>query len=1109
MRLNVKRRWRATSVGITLVIVGLCAPAATLGAVAWSVDAAAQPSEFLPTGGGQYQVVVQNIGSEVSSSGVRLTDHLAQGLTFVGAKGKEGAHGQKWACGETGTAVVSCTLAEEVGAGGYAPSLAIEVSAPGKSAGVLENMIIVDEGGATAPAVTGESSQVGTAPQAFGVSGFDMEAHTISGGHALEAGGHPWSFTTSIEFPWRVAPPNNEEEAYTPVENVKKITVELPVGLVGNMLATEHCTQAELREEACPPGSQVGAFAVAAAEIGTEFFGTGSGASAVFNMSPEAGYPAELGITYASEPVYLYASVVHSPVGERVRITTVGVPPLLGTGDIVLTLWGEPGAFNGSQKTDAFITSPSDCQGPPAKARMEAESWGQPGQVVEAETIVYQALSGCGELRSVFAPGLTLSPLLGLGGTTRADSPTGLEGIAVVPQTTAFEEKAVPEVRDASVALPSGLSVSPAAAQGLVGCPERGPEGINLGTKRVGPGGVDEGNPEATELGAGHSGGNGSPYDDGQYHTAPGHCPEASMIGSVEVLTPLLEDRCGGAGPACDGKSPAPLQGHVYIAQPGCGRTGLSVCTGADAEDGALFAGYVELSGDGVLIKERAVVAVDQATGQMTLELRELPEFPFSQLRIRTQGGQRASFATPQACGSATTTAVFTPWSASGASEAFSPVPSSFVVDADGAGGACPASWPFNPGFTGGSVSTTAAGSTSFMTTLTRQDREQNVTGLSVTPPLGLLAMLSNVTPCPEPQAAAGECPDSSLIGHDTAGAGSGSEPFYVTGRVYLTGPYKGAPFGLDVVTPAVAGPFNLGNIVVRATINVNPSTAAVTITSDPIPQSRLGVPLRLKALNVTIDKEHFVLNPTNCSQQHVTGTATGDQGATAALSTPFAVTGCAGLGFSPVLKVSTPGKASKRNGAGLSVTFTATPGQANIQKVKVDVPKQLPSRFATLQKACTDTVFNANPAGCPAASVVGSAVLHTPILKSAMTGPIYLVSHGGAAFPDLVFVLQAEGITIVLDGNTSIKHGITSETFKALPDAPFTSFTATFPQGPHSILATYLPAKAKYSLCGQKLNMPTSITGQNNAVITKTTKLTVTGCSKPKPKPHRPKPRK
>jgi hypothetical protein len=872
--------------------------------------------------------------------------------------------------------------------------------------------------------------------------------------------------------------------------------------MVGNLLSsTEHCTQIQLHEGACPSGSVVGSVALTAGtfEFAAFRFSSEGEPSPVFNMVPEPGYPAQLGFSYLKQPVFLDASVVHTPSGERVRLTTVGVPPVLETGDVALTLWGKPSALFGGEGAEATVTNPVACTETPLKARVEAESWGEPAKIVSAESVVYPQITGCGLLASPFTPSIGLAPLTGGEGTTQADSPSGFEGTATVPQTAGFEENAVSQVRDVSVTLPPGLSVSPAAAQGLVGCQERGANGINLGTSQIAAGDADEGNPEATEFGAGHAGGNGSPYDDGQFHTAPGHCPQASTIGSVEVFTPLLENRCGGSRPECqEGESAAPLQGHAFIAQPRCGGEGQAACKGADAEDGILFSAYVELSGDGVLIKERATIAVSQTTGQMTLQLRELPQLPFNELKLHLHGGPRAALQTPQTCGAASTSSVFQSWSSPN-SGLFSPTPASFDIDANGAGGPCPATWPFAPGFSGGSVSTTAGAFTHFTTTLTRKDREQNLTGLAVTPPLGLLAMLSSVTPCPEPQAAGGTCPETSLVGHDTAGAGAGPDPLYVSGRVYLTGPYKGAPFGLAVVTPAAAGPFNLGEIVTRAKIAVNPNTAAVTITSDPVPQSQLGVSLRLKVLHVTIDRAGFVFNPTNCSAQEFAGTATGDQGATANLSVPAVTTGCATLPSKPALAASTPGKASKRNGAGLTVILKSAQGQANIKSVKVDLPKQLPSRLATLQKACTDTQFNTNPAGCPREAVIGTAVLHTPILKSAMTGPAYLVSHGGAAFPDLVFVLQGEGVTIDLDGNTRIKHGVTSETFQALPDAPFTSFTATFPQGPHSILATNLTPKAKFNLCGQRLAMKARIQAQNNKLTVTTIKLATSGC-----RPHR-----
>ena len=332
------------------------------------------------------------------------------------------------------------------------------------------------------------------------------------------------------------------------------------------------------------------------------------------------------------------------------------------------------------------------------------------------------------------------------------------------------------------------------------------------------------------------------------------------------------------------------------------------------------------------------------------------------------------------------------------------------------------------------------------------------------------------------------------MIGHDQVAAGSGSQPLWETGQVFLTGPYKGAPFGLSIVTPAVAGPFNLGNVVVRAAIGVNPVTSQITTTSDPLPQQVDGVPLRIKTVNVTIDgvggNNKFIFNPTNCDQQAVTGTISSAQGAVAGVSSPFAVTGCANLPFKPGFTAYTQAKTSKAGGASLTVKVAERSGEANIHKVDLTLPKVLPSRLTTLQKACIEAQFNANPAGCPEGSFIGTATAHTPVLNAPLTGPAILVSHGGAAFPDVEFLLQGEGVEIILDGKTDIKAGITYSKFETLPDAPVSSFETTLPQGPHSVLT------ATASLCAQKLAMPTVLQGQNGAQVTQSTPISVEGCS-------------
>ncbi len=303
-------------------------------------------------------------------------------------------------------------------------------------------------------------------------------------------------------------------------------------------------------------------------------------------------------------------------------------------------------------------------------------------------------------------------------------------------------------------------------------------------------------------------------------------------------------------------------------------------------------------------------------------------------------------------------------------------------------------------------------------------------------------------------------------------------------------------------MVPAAVGPFNLGTVVVRAAINVDPHTAQITVVSDPLPTILQGVPLLVKKVNVTIDRPGFIFNPTSCDPLTVGGSLTSAQGATAQLSDHFQAANCATLAFKPSFKVSTQANTSKKQGASLDVRVGYPQGaQANIRGVAVSLPKQLPSRLTTIQQACPAVTFNANPAACPAGSNIGTATATTPVIAAPATGPAYLVSHGGAAFPDVVVVLQAEGVTLNLVGSIDIKHGVTSSTFNSVPDVPISSFELKLPEGPHSGLAAVLPAKAKGNLCGTSLTMPTTLTGQNGAVVKQSTKIAVTGCAKTKKK--------
>jgi hypothetical protein len=1116
------------------LLLGVCSVAAAAGQAGWTVRGVAQPSVFSANEPGiceseakcdHYQLLVTNVGDESSSETITLTDTLPPGIeTLRTPESGHTSEGAEWNCtGGAGNTSVTCKFEGSVPAGGYAPFLDIEVSTSNVgTAGSLRNEASVTGGGTSALARTSEETSVGAGTPPFSVSSFGLEATDAGGAPALEAGSHPWEITTSFEIPALFSPPSPAGDGGTvfrPVENVKNVLVELPPGLVGDPQAIPRCTEVELREEECPADSRVGAFGI----IGDKFqygeFRTtgaeglyppeGGCCSAIYNVVPQGGYPAEFGFTFANVPVFLYASVVHTGSGYHLRVASAGIPSALETAYAAITFFGDPGKLNEEPGETAFLTNPADCSkgGPSSISSIGLDSWENPQRWVAAESETYPQLTGCNLLQ--FDPSVELTPSPpSEGGTTQADEPSGENFDLKVPQTSGFSERATPELKDATVTLPEGVSVSPSAAEGLVGCSETGPQGINVGSDQIGPEGQDLGDPEATELGEGHAGpgGNASPYDDGLYHTAPGHCPAASTLGTVEVCTPLLPNRANGDGvkeegeKACEEHSGiAPLQGHVYLAQPKCGGAGQPACTEASATNGELFGLYIEMEGSGVIVKLPGTVSANPQTGQLTASFKENPQLPFSDLRLHFHGGPRAPLANPQSCGSFATTSMLTSW----ASE--TPVSGSSSFEIGGCSGN-----PFNPAFSAGTTTPVAGAYSPFTLSFARNDGEQDLSGITLSTPPGLLGVIAGVTRCGEVEANAGTCPSASQIGTTTVTAGAGSEPYTITGgRVYLTGPYNGRPFGLSIVVPAVAGPFNLGNVIVRASIAVNPATAQLTIVSNPLPQVVDGVPVRLRTVNVEVNRPSFMLNATNCNQQSIAATITGEHplgsgeaAKTSAVSVPYGASGCAGLPFKPKLTASAGGKGTKAGGSSFDVKLeSAGLGQANIAKVDLQLPKALSTRDSTLNKACTEAQFAANPAGCPEGSIIGNATIHTPILSGALTGPVYLVSHGGAAFPDVEIVLQGEGVTLVLDGKTDIKKGITYSNFESTPDAPFTSFETELPTGPHSIFTANVPAKANYSLCGTNLSMPTRIVGQNGAVIEQSTKIPVAGCDKPQVK--------
>ncbi len=930
------------------------------------------------------------------------------------------------------------------------------------AARTVVNSVSVSGGGLPEVEAQGSSTVENGIP-GFGASFFEAPFLAADGEPATQAGGHPYALNTTIGL----SSVNRETpDGYvkaTSVEDVRDVVVDLPPGMSGSGVSAARCTLSRLGskgikskgpgESGCPTDTIIG-------HLRTFPESQAGENTSIYNLLPDRGHAAELGFVDSTGGTHvLYVSLAPTPAGYVLRTTSKEIPQLALL-EIIADVYGDPAARDKSEAaTPATFTNPSHCTGEPLVSSVSMDSWQHPGSYLPDGTpdlsdpnwvtrrYESPAVTGCDRLVGLFEPSLTATP-----SSTRAGSPTGLDVDLSVPQKEGPEGQATPPLRDTTVTLPAGMVVDPSSANGLEACSL-----AQVGMSALGV-------PDA----------------------APPSCPDGSKIGTVELETPALAmEACKKPAtplqecPEPAEREPTPLTGSIYVAKQG------------ENPFASLLAIYIVIDDPrtGVIVKIPAKVTPDPSTGQLTTTVEDTPQFPFSVLRTHFFSGDTAALSNPATCGSYTVSTQLTPWSAPDSGPAATPT-AGFEIDQGADGGPCsPPS--FGPALSAGTAASAAGAFSPLSVSFSRQDAEQDIAGVNVTTPPGLLGSLKNVAQCPEPQAAKGDCGADSLIGEASTAVGAGPHPYWVHGgKVYLTGPYGGGAFGLSIVVPTTAGPFTLtgnggpGREIVRAAIRVDPHTAQITVASDPLPSILEGIPLQIRTVNVTIDRPSFTFNPTNCSRLATTASFTSAQGATSIATAPFYASNCASLPFHPTLTASAGGKASKANGATLTVKVASGPGQANIAKTDLTLPIALPSRLTTIQKACSDTVFEGNPAACPEGSVIGTATVHTPLLKSALTGPAYLVAHGSAAFPDVEFVLQGEGVTLLLDGQTDIKKGITYSRFEAVPDAPVESFEAVLPTGPHSALTANVPAKANYSLCGQSLQMPTVITGQNGKVL-------------------------
>jgi hypothetical protein len=835
----------------------------------------------------------------------------------------------------------------------------------------------------------------------------------------LEAGGHPhqlverFRLSTASENPWGAAFPGFA------VVNPKSIVTTLPPGLIGDPLATPRCAQHELAHATCSGAAQVGVLRV---EGNRQQAPEAPHEMPLYNLVPPPGVAAQLGAPLPS-PVNGAAHVdagLDAGSGYGVEAAALNTTAAEGLISVEATIWGVPHdpSHNaerfcptpGGRQTTAdlggqcpsdeelesdlkpFLRNPTSCSTAPV-ARLKVDAWQGPGDFVDAE-VEMPLMEGCDEVP--FEPSFALEPT-----TTSADSPTGLHVDLHLPQSQEPGEPGAADLRKAVIALPEGLVVNPASADGLDGC---APAQIEL---------------EGEE---------------------PARCPDASKIGTVEVGTPLLEQ---------------PLRGGVYVAMP------------HDNPFGSLLALYIAVEDPrtGLVVKLAGEVEADGETGQLTTTFDQSPQLPFEDFEVDFFDGPRAALKTPATCGTFATEAELTPWTAPEGEVATRS--SSFAIGAGGSPCAgSPEQAPHAPAFTAGTVTPQAGAYSPFVMRLSRAGGSQEIEGLSVTMPPGLTGRLAGVPYCPDraitraairdgrAELAAPACPAASRIGTVTVATGAGPQPHHVTGSVYLAGPHRGAPLSLAAVTPAVAGPFDLGTVVVRALLFVNPETARIRAIAGPIPNMLEGIPLDVRSIALRLDRPGFTLNPTNCEPMAIAGTALSALGQAAALGSRFQVGGCEALPFAPQLRLSLKGSTKRTGHPALKAVLITTPGEANIAGARVTLPRSQFLEQSSLQDICTRVQFNAgggNGEQCPPSSAYGFARAETPLLDQPLEGPVFLRSSDNE-LPDLVAALGGQ-IDVVLAGRVDAVKARIRNSFEVVPDAPVTKFTLEMRGGAEGLL--------------------------------------------------------
>jgi uncharacterized repeat protein (TIGR01451 family) len=1063
--MNILKSLRASAsiaaVGLALLFVGFAPPSAQAAGPQWTVTSVSSPTNFKPATEAEtedsYKVLLTNTGSASSNgSPVTVTDVLPAGLALDSA-GASGFNPLAKENGQPPEAGFSCVLRTCTYGGVVAPDQTLQFTFPVDvtlaESGSLINTVHVSGGGAPAAQVSIPTA-ISSTPAQYGIA----PGGATTALSTTQAGAHP-DLTNTIAFNTVAA--NGAQPA-----NFKDVAYDLPPGFAGDLIDTPACGAAAFLFDKCPISTQVGITTVTlTGEI------SGSFMKPVYNLAPNPGEVAKIGFNLGSGiGLFIEGGVTVRPGDYGLRTVFSNTNQALDeVNNVSLTIWGVPASgihdplrwketeVPGSglptifghfgTTTDSarvpFFTNPTSCSGEALHSSFLVTSWEHPDPAeATTEQMPFGPIVGCDRL--------TIEPTIETQTSTdAAETATGLNVALSVPQTNENAGGlATSHLDDATVTLPEGMSLNPSAGSGLGSC--------SLAQFAY------EGTTAAPIPGLG--------------------CPNNAKVGSVKVKSPAVAEEAFGS---------------LYVARP------------FENRFNSLLALYLvaRIPNRGVVVTAAGKVTADERTGQLTTVFEENPQLPFSDFTLAFRQGATSPLVTPPICGAFTADADLTPWSVPDQQHLLS---SSFEIIRGVGGGPCPsgATPPFHPGLFAGTVNNRAGSYSPFYVRLSRQDGEQEITHFSIKLPPGVSGKLAGIPECSDAaiaqaksrehdqggaeEEATPSCPAASEIGHSLVEAGVGSVLAQAPGKMYLAGPYHGSNLSMVSITAAKVGPFDLGTVVVRFALKIDPETAEVSVDgqgSDPIPHIVDGIPVHLRNIRAYVDRPDFALNPTSCKATSTASTVLGSgkdfvseaDDVPVTVTSPFQAADCAALGFKPSLALSLKGGTKRGATPAFKAVLTYPKGtNANIAESQVTLPHSEFLEQSHIGTVCTRPQFKEGKIPgekCPAASVYGRARAVTPILSEPLEGPVYLRSSSHN-LPDLVAALHNSQVDIALDGRIdSVENGRIRNTFEAVPDAPVSKFVLEMQGGKKGLLVN------STDICRTKHKAISHFVGQNGKV--------------------------